>query len=330
MPPSVSVIVPSYNEAQTMLLLLEALTHQTVSDFEIINADGMSDDGTQDAVRDFAARHPEMDIKIVENPDKTIPSGLNRAIAESKAEFVIRLDAHSIPNTDYIENCLDIQKATGAANVGGIWNIQPSGDGWIAQSIAVAAANPLAAGDARYRTGGEDGEVDTVPFGAFPRVWLEKVGGYDESLLTNEDYELNVRLRKEGGVVWFDPRIQSTYLARNDLGSLARQYFRYGFWKAKMLRLHPGTLRWRQTLPPFFVWAAVLLGLVGLYIPLAWSLLTIQWAGYALALFAAGAVEARRRQQPSLVFGLPLSIATIHLSWGLGFWRGLLSKRNSK
>ena len=330
MTPRVSVIIPSYNEAQTMPLLLEALIHQTTSDFEVINADGMSDDGTQDAVREFAVRHPEMDIKIVENLDRTIPAGLNLAISESKGEFVIRLDAHSIPASDYIERCLEVQQATVAANVGGIWKIRPSGDGWIARSIAQAAAHQLAAGDARYRTGGKAGEVDTVPFGAFPIAWLEKIGGYDENLLTNEDYELNVRLRKAGGTVWFDPAIQSTYLARKDLGGLVRQYFRYGFWKARTLRLHPGSLRLRQILPPLFVWATVVLGLLGLYVPLAWTLLTFQWVTYAVALLAAGVVEAIRRLDALLIIGVPLSIATIHLSWGLGFWWSLLFRRSSK
>jgi len=313
-----------------MPLLLDALTHQTVPEFEIINADGMSDDGTQDAVREFAARHPEMDIRIVESPDRTIPAGLNLAIAESKGDFIIRLDAHSIPDTDYIERCLEILRATGAANVGGVWRIHPSGNDWIARSIAAAAANPLAAGDARYRTGGKAGKVDTVPFGAFPKGWLEKVGGYDENLLTNEDYELNVRLRKLGGVVWFDPRVRSTYLARKDLSGLARQYFRYGFWKARMLRLHPGTLRWRQALPPMFVWSTVLLSLLGFYFPLAWKLLIIQWAAYIAALLVAGFREASRRQRLSLIVGVPLCIANIHLSWGLGFWWGLLFRRGSR
>src|SRR3989304_7761914 len=124
------------------------------------------------------------------------------------------------------------------------------GGGGMARPIAAAASPPLGAGDAGYRVGSQAGEVDTVPFGAFRREWLERVGGYDESLQTNEDYELNVRLRRAGGKIWFDPSIRSVYYARSDLAQLWRQYYRYGFWKARMLLRYPGSIRWRPALPP--------------------------------------------------------------------------------
>ena len=330
MTPPVSIIIPTYNEVQTISLLLDALGNQTVDQFEVVIADGMSEDGTREAIESSARKYPAMSIRVIDNHQRSIPSALNIAIANSQGEVLIRLDAHSVPDPDYIERCLEVQESTGAANVGGGWSIEPSGTGWIPRSIAAAAAHPLAAGDARYRVGGNAGEVDTVPFGAFHRDWLETVGGFDEGLLTNEDYELNVRLRKSGGVVWFDPRIHSTYLAREDLGGLARQYFRYGFWKAKMLRMHPGSLRWRQALPPLFVWATAILGLLGLYVPLAWTLLAIQWVVYVAVLIGIGILEAIRHREGQLAAGIPLSIATIHQSWSLGFWWGLLSRRKSK
>ncbi|MFV2043799.1 MAG: glycosyltransferase, partial [Anaerolineales bacterium] len=136
MSPRVSVIVPCYNEAQTISLLLSALNRQTVKDFEIVAADGMSEDGTRQAIREFASKHPEMSIRVVDNPKRTIPSGLNLAIADSQGEILLRLDAHSIPDQDYIERCLEILQATGAANVGGVWEIRPLGQGWLARGIA--------------------------------------------------------------------------------------------------------------------------------------------------------------------------------------------------
>ena len=137
--------------------------------------------------------------------------------------------------------------------MGGIWDIQPQGKGWQARAIAAAAAHPFAVGDAYYRFTRAAQEVDTLPFGAFRKSLIERIGAFDEDLLTNEDYEFNVRLRKSGGRIWLDPAIRSVYFARSNLLDLARQYWRYGFWKVRMLRRHPNTIRWRQSLPPLFV-----------------------------------------------------------------------------
>ena len=134
-------------------------------------------------------------------------------------------------------------RETEAANVGGVWDIRPGGEGWVARSIAAAVAHRLGAGDAGYRAGARAGEVDTVPFGAFDRRWLERVGAFNEELLTNEDYEYNYRLRQAGGMIWLDPSIRCVYFARPTLSALARQYWRYGFWKAHMLTRYPRSLR---------------------------------------------------------------------------------------
>jgi len=167
--------------------------------------------------------------------------------------------------------------------------------------------------------------VDTVPFGAFDRRWLEKVGPFNEGLLTNEDYEYNVRIRRAGGVVWFNPAIRASYTARPTLRSLARQYARYGFWKARMLLRFPGSLRWRQALPPLFVLASAALVVGAPFIGLAGSALGLSWAVYAAVLLLSGAAESLRRRQPSLLLSFPVALATIHLAWGGAFWAGLLS-----
>lgn len=323
--PRVSIVIPCYNEERTIAQVLEAVRAQTypLDDLEVVIADGMSTDGTREVIAQYARCHPELNLRVVDNPRRSIPAALNRAIAQAQGEVIIRIDAHSMPYPDYVERCLQVLEHTGAANVGGVWEIRPGGEGWIARAIAVAAGHPLGAGDARYRTRGRAGPADTVPFGAFHRQWLEQVGGYDESLLSNEDYELNVRLRQAGGGVWLEPTIQSVYLARPRLVPLAKQYFRYGFWKSRMWVRNIGTLRWRQALPPAFVGAAIGLGLLGLVWRPAWALLGVQWVAYGLVCVLLGAWEGVRRRDPALALGFPLAIWTMHLCWGSAFLWGL-------
>lgn len=324
--PGISLIIPCYNEQASIGLLLEAICRQTyrLDKIEVIVADGMSDDGTREVIQNYASQHPELTIRLIDNPRRIIPAALNTAIEAAEGEVIIRLDAHSAPKPDYVERCLSVLEATGAANAGGVWIIQPGAQTWVARSIAAAASHPLGAGDARYRISGEPGPVDTVPFGAFRREWLEKVGPFNEELLTNEDYEYNVRIKKAGGQIWFDPSIRSIYFAQLDLRSLARQYWRYGFWKVRMLRLYPETLRWRQALPPMFVLAALVMASLAFPIPLARILLAVQLGAYFFVTTLAGLVEAIRRKDMGLILGFPPVIWTMHFSWGTGFLWSLL------
>jgi glycosyltransferase involved in cell wall biosynthesis len=319
--PLVSVVVPCYNEQDTIGLLLDALHSQSfpLAQLEVVIADGLSTDHTRQAIAEYQASHPDLALRVVDNPLRIIPAGVNVAIRAAHGEWIVRLDAHSIPRPTYIERCLAALQAGCGENVGGIWEIRPGGPGWLAQSIALAAAHPLGAGDARYRVGGQAQAVDTVPFGAFHRSLLERVGFFDETLLTNEDYEFNARVRKSGGVVWMDPQINTTYFARATLGSLAQQYWRYGYWKARMLRRYPDTLRWRQLLPPLFVASLLGLGLLSLvWHPAGW-LLIAEVLMYALALFGVGLQAAWQKRQPAVAVGLPLAIGTMHLAWGSAF-----------
>jgi succinoglycan biosynthesis protein ExoA len=324
--PTVSVIIPCYNEAGTIVGLLDALRRQScpTNQMQIVVMDGGSTDGTRETLAEYASDHPQLRLDVIDNPKRTIPSALNLGIRAAEGETIVRLDAHSVPQADYVQQCLDALDRTGAANVGGVWEIEPGGKGWIARSIAVAAGHPLGAGDARYRIHGNPGWVETVPFGAYRAEWLERVGLYNERLLTNEDYELNARLLKAGGRIWFDPAIRSTYFARPSLLELARQYLRYGFWKTRMLRAHPDTLRWRQALPPMFV--AITLGLLvaSPFLAVPRWLLAVQWGGYVLALVVTGFWEAARRRDAALIVGIPLALGVMHLGWGGAFLAGLV------
>jgi succinoglycan biosynthesis protein ExoA len=330
--PSISIIVPCYNEQATIRKLLASIYAQKIprSDLEVIIADGLSSDGTRAEIAAFADAHPDLHICVVDNPKRSIPSGLNCALKEARGEIIVRLDAHAMPDADYLERCVADLEAGLGENVGGVWEIRPSLDTWLAQSIAVAAAHPIGVGDALYRHAKKAGTVDTVPFGAFKRELLATVGFFDENLLTNEDYEFNARIRKSGGKIWLDPSIRSVYFSRAHLSGLARQYFRYGYWKWRMLRHFPDTLRWRQALPPAFILSLLGLGILGGFLPLFWVLLGAELILYVLAISAAGAQEALRKRQTFLILGLPLAIAVMHIFWGSGFLWSMITGVFSK
>lgn len=322
--PLVSVIVPCYNEQDTIGLLLQAIYSQSfpLAEMEVVIADGLSTDQTLKQIQKFQREHEDLVVRVVENVWRTIPSGLNAAIRASEGQIIIRLDAHSIPYPDYIANCERALRSGCGDNVGGVWEILPSGKGWLAKSIAVAASHPLGAGDARYRIGGIAQEVDTVPFGAFSRSVIERVGYFDETLLTNEDYEFNVRIRKSGGRVWMDPTIRTKYFARSSLVALWRQYWRYGFWKAKMLRRYPMTLRWRQAVPPLFVLTLLFFSIAAIWQPAFRWILVLEVLVYSLAVVATGLHQAwKDRYWPYLV-GIPLALWVMHLAWGSGMLFG--------
>jgi succinoglycan biosynthesis protein ExoA len=332
--PSVSIIIPCYNERDTIHKLLEAIYAQTFprSDLEVVIADGMSTDGTLAQITAFCDSHPDLQIAVAENLARSIPASLNCALKEAQGEIIVRLDAHSMPYPDYIERSVtDLQAGLGE-NVGGTWEIQPGAQSWVAQSIAVAASHPLGVGDALYRHADRAAQVDTVPFGAFKRELLALIGFFDESLLTNEDYEFNARIRRSGGKIWLDPSIRSVYFARPTLAKLARQYTRYGFWKWRMLRRYPETVRWRQALPPLFVMSLIGGAVLAIFLPIFRFLLAAEIFLYLIALAAAGVQAAVRQKKIYLVIGLPLAIATMHITWGAGFlWsmiRGIFTDRS--
>jgi succinoglycan biosynthesis protein ExoA len=319
--PSVSIIIPCYNEQDTIHKLLEAIYVQTFPrpDLEVVIADGMSTDGTRAQITTFSDSHPDLHIAVAENLDRSIPASLNCALKEAQGEIIIRLDAHSMPYPDYIERSVADLQAGFGENVGGTWEIQPGAQTWVAQSIAAAASHPLGVGDALYRHTDRAAHVDTVPFGAFKRELLALIGFFDESLLTNEDYEFNARIRKSGGKIWLDPSIRSVYFARPTLAKLARQYTRYGFWKWRMLRRYPETLRWRQALPPLFVLSLISGAALAIFLSIFRFLLAAEICIYLIALAAAGVQAAVRQKKIHLVIGLPLAIATMHITWGAGF-----------
>lgn len=321
-PGAVSVVVPCLNEEERIGALLEAIRLQDAPVAEVVVVDTGSTDGTQEAVGRYQRRHEDIRVRQLSVPGAGISEALNRGVEAAAGDVVIRLDGHCRPAKGYVRRALEALRETGAAIVGGVWDIAPGRSTLTAHAIARAVAHPIGAGDAAYRTTRPDAgraAVDTVPFGCFRKATWEALGGFDEALLTNEDYEFNYRVRLSGSTVALDPSVRCTYFARATLAELATQYFRYGWWKAQMLRLHPRSLRWRQALPALLVPLLVMLGGAS---PI-WSpvrlLLGVMVVTYLTILTIAAAHIASREQRWTLVGPIVVAFGVVHLSWSTGF-----------
>ncbi len=338
---TLSVIIPCRDEARHIESLLEALAAQDLPGFEIVVVDGASTDGTPEIVRRYARQHPELDLRLVPNPAGSIPAGVNRGVEAARGEVIARLDGHSRPAPDYLRRCVEALTRSGAQVVGGAWVVRPGGEGVVARAIALAVSSPLGAGDALYRLGSarQAQDVDTVPFGCFRRGTWEAVGGYNTRLPSNEDYEFNLRVRLRGGRVRFDPAIRCEYFARPTLAALARQYARYGWWKAQMLKAYPGSLRLRQALPLLWAGGGLALAALAPFVPWARAPALALWVFYLGALAAGAAPLAlgtdltglrRPVRSAHLWIALMATFVVIHFSWGLAGWAGLLWRQSRR
>jgi succinoglycan biosynthesis protein ExoA len=320
--PFISVVVPVRNEERYVERCIGSLMGQDYprDRFEILVVDGRSEDATRRLLCMLQARSPGVALHVLDNPKRTISPALNIGFQAAKGEVIVRMDGHSIPESDYLRACVAALRNSGAASVGGM--VKPVGATPFGEAVALATCHPLGAGDAKYRVGAEAGYVDTVPFGAYRRDVLEQVGLFDESLLINEDYELNVRIRAAGEQIYLDPSIRFSYTPRGSPGSLWRQYFRYGWWRLETVRRHPGSLKWRQIVPPAFV-TALALGLVlAPMSSLAAAGLLLLLLLYGSALTSAG----RRLSRAAASVGHVIAAFVIlHLAWGSGFITSLLS-----
>jgi glycosyltransferase involved in cell wall biosynthesis len=311
--PEISVVIPVRNEEQTIAAAItSALEQLDAPPLEVIVADGDSSDGTRAAV--MAIAHDDFRVRLIGNPERHTPAGLNAAIRAARGDVIVRCDAHSVLPADFVVTARNVLAETGADVVGG--TMRAVGTGFWQRAIAVALTTPVGVGDARFHTGGPAGPVDTVYLGVFRRRALERVGLFDESLQRNQDYELNYRIRKAGGEVYFDPRLAVDYIPRSGLKALADQYRRYGMWKRLVLRRFPESLRWRQLAAPLLV-VGLLVSIVILLVgrPLLAALVP---GGYLLTLVGTAIVELVRRRDFAAL-ALPLVLPTMHLSWAFGF-----------
>jgi succinoglycan biosynthesis protein ExoA len=324
--PKVSVIIPCRNEEKYIGMVLQAIYDQSflISDMEVLIADGMSEDNTREKIEEFSISHPELEIRILDNRAQIIPAAINLCLREANGEYIIRMDAHSIPNREYVEISIQDLEAEKGTNVGGVWDIKSHQKDWFSRGIAAAMENPFGVGDAKYRYTGTASHVETVPFGAFKKSLIDEIGNFDESLLANEDYEFNHRIRKAGGEIWLNPEIRSKYFARPTLNAVWKQYWRYGYWKLKMLMRFPESLRARQAIPPLFVSTLVLLFIGAfLWTPVRW-ILFLEVVLYWMILLLAGIKSAIKDNEIMHLISVPITIITVHISWGSAFLWSIL------
>ena len=272
---------------------------------------GPSTDRTEEIAQRLSASDSR--VRSVSNPTGGRSSGLNAAIRATNGEIVVRVDAHSELPPGYITRAVETLQRTGAVNVGGVQ--RAVGTTPFERSVARALASPFGMGGARYRTGGTEGPVDTVFLGVFSRAALERVGLFDETVVGNEDYELNIRLRDNGGTVWFDPELRVDYVPRGSVRALARQFFLYGAWKRVVVRKHPGSTRLRQVVPPIALLAIV----ASLVASVWWPVGLFVPGAYVFAVMLAAIAAGRR---PALIGRLLVIFPVMHGAWAGGFLRG--------
>lgn len=290
---------------------------------EIVLAVGPSDDATADIAAGLAAL--DRRVTVVPNPTGGIPVGSNAAIRASRYPVIARVDGHAQLPPGYLKLAVQTLADTGADNVGGI--MAACGHTPFERAVAWAMTSPAGVGSSRFHTGGRAGPVDSVYLGVYRRASIELAGGYDESYLRAEDWELNHRIRAAGGLVWFQPALRVTYRPRRSLRTLAAQYCHYGRWRRVVARQHPGTMSLRYLAPPAAVvtiGAGVAIGVVGTVAHLAGPWPALGWLalGFAIpALYLAGlfcAMASSGLTGRALAW-LPLVLATMHLAWGAGF-----------
>jgi len=314
--PIVSVILPILNEEPYLRdAVLSILSQDYLGKFEIVLAVGPSKDRTQEIADQL--HKEDSRIVVVTNPTGRTAAGLNHALNKSVGTVIVRVDGHAqIPN-NYISLAVELLTSTGAVNVGGM--MAAVGVTTFEKSVAGAMRSPLGVGASRFHTGGEAGEVDTVYLGVFKKDALLAIGGFDERFTRAQDWELNFRLRANGGTIYFDPRLQVTYRPRSTVAALAKQYFEYGRWRRAVSRRHKGTINYRYLAPPVALSGFLLSLIMGSFIH---TIFYLPAATYLLFMAAASVTIARSISQYIYLLAV---IPTMHFAWGAGF---ITSPRN--
>lgn len=318
----VSVIIPCRNEEKYIRHCLDSVALFDYPNIEVIVVDGDSDDRTKEIVDAFAKEHTF--VKLIENPDKTVPFGMNKGIREAKGDIIVRLDAHSAFPSNYITQLLHWSDKLNADNVGGVVETLPANESLKARAIALAMSSSFGVGNSYFRVGTDHPiEVDTVPFGCYKKEVFDKIGLYDEELTRNQDDELNARLIEQGGSIWLIPEIRITYHARPTYRDIYHMFFQYGYFKPLVnLKLsHPSTIR--QFIPPLFV-LFLILGFVGSFInsKIALAYISVLAVYFAANLYTSSALawkEHDLRLIPYLIF----AFVTIHVRYGYGYLKGI-------
>lgn len=320
--PLVSVIMPVRNEEDFISRSLGAVLAQDFprDRMEVIIADGMSDDRTLEIIESMRDES-SIPIRIVANPDKVAPAALNRAIARSSGEIIVRVDGHCEIAPDYVAKCVKFLSSGEVDGVGG--PIETIGESLRARAIAAAMSSKFGVGGSSFRTI-DDREmyVDSVAFPGYTRRILEKAGPFNEELVRNQDDEYNYRIRKLGGKILLSPEIRSRYYSRSGFKALWRQYFQYGYWKVRVFQLHPRQMSPRQFVPPAFVLTLMILAISGIFIAAAAWIFAGVLILYLIANLGAALSLSKTVEFRAIPF-VSFSFLILHVSYGLGFLIGL-------
>lgn len=321
--PGVSVILPVRDEERHLrAAVAQVLRQDYPGAFEVVLAVGPSRDRTREIADEIAAEDPR--ITVVANPSGRTPAALNLAIAAARHDVLVRVDGHSEIEPDYVRTAVAVLRATGAANVGGL--MVPVGTTPFERAVAAAMSSPLGIGAVAFHTGGAAGPAPTVYLGVFRRDALERVGGFDETFVRAQDWELNHRLRRAGEVVWFDPTLAVTYRPRGSFRALATQFYRTGRWRRQVVRTYPETASLRYLAPPSTV-AGLAVGsvaaLVGATAGPRWLVAGVAAPVVYGAFLVAASGALGRGLDAAARWRLPGVVATMQMAWGVGFLRGV-------
>lgn len=315
----VTVVVPARDEEAFIDRCLDSVLAQTHRALQVIVVDGASTDGTATRVRERARRDPRVELLI--NPDEIIPVSLNLALAAARARWIVRVDAHATVPPTYVATALDRLRSGRWAAVGGRKDgvgVTPAGE-----AIAVAMASPFGVGNSAYHYATDAREVEHVPFGAYAVEIARELGGWDERLTVNQDFEFDHRLREAGHRILLDPKMTIHWHCRQSIADLFRQYRRYGWGKIAVVRLHPGSLKVRHLAAPALVgsWAAALALMLGGRRRAAASLVL----PYAIGLGVASARVGEQLEDRASKLRVPPAFIAMHAGWGWGFWQGAVT-----
>lgn len=321
----VSIIIPCRNEKDFILGCLESLINQDYpkGSLEILVVDGSSEDGTKEIVAEFIKKNQF--IRLLDNPNKFTPAGLNIGIKEAKGEVIIRMDAHAQYNKDYISQCLKYSNKCGADNVGGAIRTLPSKNNIWAKAIAIVLSNPFGAGNSFFRIGSKKPKwVDTVFGGCYRKEVFKKIGLFNERLIRSQDIEFNQRLRKSGGKILLVPDIKVNYYPQSNFRDFLKHNFSDGLWTIYPLKFRVKIFSWRHLVPLIFVLTLIILAELSSFSKISLSLLLLIISFYFLVAILLSFFISIKERNIGLLFVLPFVFANRHLGYGLGSCWGLI------
>jgi glycosyltransferase involved in cell wall biosynthesis len=315
--PVVSVLIPLFNEEDFIESCLNSIFQNSYPSeaLEVIVIDGGSSDSGPARVKKYMQHHEN--LILLDNLEKFVPFAMNIGAKHAKGEFIIRTDAHAVYSKNFILRSIELMEEKNAASVGGIRKAR--GKSLVGKSIAAVISSPIGAGDAFYQTAISSGWVDTVHCGCWRKSDYEKIGGFDESWPVNQDAEFNIRLRKHIGNLYLSSEISCEYYVRETIPALIKQYWRYGWWRAKTTLRYPTQVKARQLIPAFFVFSLLLTILVTSISIVPFAVLV---SVYLATLVTFSLLSPTRSLNIKLM--IPIIASIIHFSWGTGYLSGLI------